>query len=130
MMSRPKVLILEYDLDLLLDLEHALETGGFDTTVGWQVDAFYHLLGKREFDVLVLGHHPPDIDALTVLRSLEAKQTHVLVLDNPTRSRSEHARFQELGASMVLPRTASDVPTVVRGMLTSREEGAVITPEA
>ncbi len=122
-MSRPRVLILEYDLDLLLDLEHTLETRGFDTTVGWQVDAFSSLLRERAFDVLVIGHHPPDIDAVAVLGSLAEKRMQVLVLDNPSRSRSEHGRFQELGARAVLPRTASGVAISVHNILSTGSKG-------
>jgi DNA-binding response OmpR family regulator len=42
MRIRRSILVLDHDEDVLLRLEHLLETKGFDTTVTWRFDEVRH----------------------------------------------------------------------------------------
>ena len=65
---RRSILVLDHDEDVLLRLEHLLETAGFDTTVTWRLDEVRQFIEQRRFDLLVIGHHPPNLDASRVLQ--------------------------------------------------------------
>ena len=60
-MHTRRILVVDHDEDVLLRLEHLLETAGFDTTVTWRLDDVRHLMEQRNFDLVVVGHHPPSL---------------------------------------------------------------------
>jgi response regulator RpfG family c-di-GMP phosphodiesterase len=65
------VLILDFDAATLIALEQVLEDAGFDTTTTWNMHEACLWLGQKRFDAIVVGDHPPIIDARAVLRRLE-----------------------------------------------------------
>jgi len=66
-----RVLILDFDAATLIALEQVFEEAGFDTTTTWNMDEACLCLGQKRFDAIVVGDHPPIIDARAVLRRLE-----------------------------------------------------------
>jgi CheY-like chemotaxis protein len=65
------VLILDFNAETLIALEKVFEEAGFDATTTWNMQEAYLCLGQKRFDAVVVGDHPPIIDARAVLRRLE-----------------------------------------------------------
>jgi len=66
-----RVLVLDFDAPTLIGLEQVLEDAGFDTTTTWNMHDAYLWVEQKRFDVVVVGDHPPHIDARGILRRLE-----------------------------------------------------------
>jgi DNA-binding response OmpR family regulator len=109
-----RILILDQHEDVLLHLEHLLETAGFDTTLAWHMDAFRRYLGKSEYDLIIIGHHPPEIDAGEVLRSLHPVRPQTIVLTGATRHPFEEEYLHGLGADAVFSKWNRDLATCIR----------------
>ncbi len=120
-MRRHSILIADHDEDVLLRLEHLLETAGFDTTVTWRADEVIRLLAQREFDLLIIGHHPPEIDAATIMREAVARRLPWIVLDSAAEFPFQEQYFYKLGAHAVLRKWASDVGTYVSQLFPTAE---------
>lgn len=67
MNRRQHVLVLDIDERFLIEWERMLEDEGFDTTTTWDCRQAVELLHSRGYDLVVVGHHPPDINAEDVL---------------------------------------------------------------
>ena len=72
-----RVLILDLEASILIALERVFEEAGFDTTTTWNIYEAVLYLEKRCFDLIVVGDHPPEIDAYAVLRRIETIRQHV-----------------------------------------------------
>lgn len=123
MASRWKILILDQHEDVLLNLEHVLETAGFDTTVAWHVDAFRRFLAETEYDLIIIGHRPPEIDAAQLLGSLTTG-TQTIVLTGPGAHPVEEDCFYRLGAQSVFSKWNSDIAGCIRGTLPAAQNAA------
>ncbi len=110
---RHSILILDHDEDVLLRLEHLLETAGFDTTVTWCPDESARLLAQRQYDLLIIGHHPPQIDAAAIMKEAESRRVPCIVLDSAADYPFQEQYFYTLGAHAVIRRWASDLATRV-----------------
>lgn len=100
---RQKTLILHHDEIALLDLEHTLETQGCDTTSTWDLREAVALLRAKPFELLVVAHHPPEIDAAVVLRAARgAPDLESIVLLPRLLHPFEQEHFAFLGASAVV----------------------------
>ena len=53
-----------------MNLEQILENAGFDTTTIWETMDLGRLLERNPFDLLIVGDHPPHMDAEAMLREL------------------------------------------------------------
>jgi DNA-binding response OmpR family regulator len=69
----PRVLILDTDPDTLITLQHALEHAEVDTTITWDEIEARRLLETTAFDLILVGDHPPELDAATILHDLSFK---------------------------------------------------------
>jgi DNA-binding response OmpR family regulator len=68
---------------MLIDLERVLEDMGFDTTTTWNVADLERLVEECSFNVLIVGDHPPRMDAEAMFKQLRGKYdqlSHVLCL--------------------------------------------------
>ncbi len=65
---RPKALIVDLDESILIRLEFALENEGIDTTAMWDPRQACHELATGTYDVLLVAHHYPQIDAHEALK--------------------------------------------------------------
>lgn len=95
---RKKVLVLDADERLLIELERLLEDAGFDTITTWELRDALALLCTRRFDMVLVGDHPPEIPASEVLKQLRKMQCfiHCGVLHSAEPSANEY--FHSLGA--------------------------------
>jgi DNA-binding NtrC family response regulator len=121
MAERWKILILDQDEDVLLRLEHVLETAGFETTVAWHTDAFYRYFTEHEYDLFIIGHRPPETDAAEVLKTIANRHTPCIVLNSHPRFPMQEEYFHALGAHAVLARWDGRVTECVRGALPASE---------
>lgn len=104
MKERPlRILVLDVDEGTLIRVEQLLEDAGIHTTTTWDPTEAQELFKSKYFDLLVVGHHPPELDAARLLRDLqEPERCSVCVLSTATRSDFE--KFRSLGAAAVIPR--------------------------
>ena len=68
---RKRILVLDASEFVLMNLERVLENSEFDTTTTWDMQEALRLLGERRFDLLLVGEHPPEVDAAEMLRQLQ-----------------------------------------------------------
>jgi CheY-like chemotaxis protein len=85
MRGRERILVLDIDEQLLVELEGLLENQGFETTTTWEYREALQLLQSHEFDFVLVGDHPPDIDPSELLKQLHAMQSSppCIVLRSP-----------------------------------------------
>lgn len=103
--QRYRVLILDADEDTLITLQHVLEDAGVDTTITWDEIEARQLLERRPFDLILLGDHPPEIKAETVLRDLNLQGAfHPCLILRETVLEGDIERFRTLGAVAVIPK--------------------------
>jgi CheY-like chemotaxis protein len=115
MQSRRSILVADNDEDVLLRLEHLLETAGFDTTVTWRLDDVRQLIEQRNYDLVVIGHYPPALDATRVLRQVTGdRRPACIVLHPPERYPLDAEYFYSLGAEAVLSKWGTEVAERVR----------------
>lgn len=105
---RKRVLILDCDESILLPLEKSMEEEGFDTTTTWSTCDAFGLLQEREFDMVIVGDHPPEVDAGAVLRRVHRLRpaAECVVLEPATRFPFQPEYLQALGVRSVLARRA------------------------
>ncbi|HYB76865.1 MAG TPA: hypothetical protein VEE85_01580 [Candidatus Bathyarchaeia archaeon] len=101
----PRVLILDTDPETLIRLQHVLEQAEIDTAITWDEIEAYQLVETKAFDLVVIGDHPPELDAAAVLDDLSFRGPcpPVLIL-RPTICEKDAEHFRRLGAIGVAPR--------------------------
>ena len=113
MNKRPgRILILDFDENALITLEQMLVDAGFDTITSWDRAEVLHLLEEQYFDFLVIGDHPPELDAAKFLSEVH-ERGHCgacLVLRSDIRQ-SEVERLKALGAIAVISK--HDRPSIL-----------------
>jgi DNA-binding response OmpR family regulator len=113
--SQRSILIIDHDEDLLLRLEHLLENAGFATTVTWRADHLNDLLANSTYDLVVIGHHPPEMDAATVLRhGARGPRPACIVLNPRDQYPFEAEYFYSLGAHAVMCKWSPEIAERVR----------------
>lgn len=113
MNQRPgRVLILDFDEDALITLEQIFEDAGFDTITSWDTSEVLHLLEEQYFDFLVIGDHPPELDAAKFLREVHERGHcgECFVMRSDVRQ-SEVERLKTLGAIAVISK--HDRPSIL-----------------
>ena len=73
MEKRRRALLLDTDPDTLITLQHALEVADIDTTVTWDEVEASQLIETTPFDLLLLGDHPPELNAVAILDDLSLR---------------------------------------------------------
>ena len=94
-----RVLILDTDPDTLVTLQHTLEQAEIDTTVTWDEREACQLLETAHFDLILIGDHPPELNAAAILDTLSFRGTcpPVLILRGII-SEKDVEYFRRLGA--------------------------------
>jgi CheY-like chemotaxis protein len=122
---RRSILVLDHDEDVLLRLEHLLETAGFDTTVTWRLDEVRQFIEQKRFDLVVIGHHPPHLDASRVLQLTGGgRRPACIVLHAPERFPFDAEYFYSLGAHAVLSKWGPEVAERVRQLFPPAQASA------
>ena len=123
--TRRSILVLDHDEDVLLRLEYLLETAGFDTTVTWRLDEVRQFIEQRRFDLVVIGHHPPHLDASRVLQLTGGgRRPACIVLHAPERFPFDAEYFYSLGAHAVLSKWGPEVAERVRQLFPPAQASA------
>lgn len=101
---RKQVLLVDNEEDVLVLLEHTLETEGYETTTAWSGRQALELLARRSFDLVVLDDHLSDFDAEQLLDWLAVAQRNVpvTVTQNPGQAARAAERYLSRGASAVV----------------------------
>lgn len=121
-MNGPKkqILIADSDEQTLIELEQMLEDEGFETTTAWSTSDTLTLLGQREFDLLLVADHPPEVNCETVLRHRQraGRRTPLVVLGTTPRHPFAEPYLVNLGANTFVQKwRKGDVKNVVHGIL-------------
>ena len=126
--SHARILILDNDEDVLLNLERALENEGYTTATAVNFEQAEMLLSQRSFDLLVLDDHLSDRDSIEVVsefRSSGLVPPFVVVTYHQHPAREEQARLWILGVSAVISKVAhDDLTKTVRSLLAPRPSGS------
>jgi DNA-binding response OmpR family regulator len=103
---RKKILVLDHDERVLIDLERCLEDEGFETTTTWDLQEALDLLANRDFDLLLLGDHPPEVRCAELLKTFRSRQISpsCIVLQTAARYPFENQYLCWLGAQAVMPK--------------------------
>ena len=125
MSERPyKVLILDWDEDTLISLQQVLEDAGIDTTITWDEVEARKLFKDKPFNLVLVGDHPPELTAETILRDFNVNQSScpcLVMRTNP--SGSEHSGHRSVGG-VVPKREPFRVLERVRKYWQSQRSGA------
>jgi len=100
-----RVLILDTDPETLIRLQHVLEQAEIDTAITWDEIEACQLVETEFFDLVVIGDHPPELDAAAILDDLSLRGScpPVLIL-RPTICEKDAEHFRRLGAIGVAPK--------------------------
>lgn len=102
--SRKRVFVLDSDAEFLVAMEKILEDEGFEAVTAWNARELSDFLAGREFDLLVVSDHPPDLSCPEILKQLRSTGTRVpcIVLLHASRHPFEAAYLCSLGAYAVM----------------------------
>ena len=99
-----RVLILDSDSKTLINLQQMFEDNGVDATITWDEAEAYHFVESLSYDLILIGDHPPELDAAAVLDVLSMRGIcpSVLIL-RAKISEKEVEHFRRLGATGIVP---------------------------
>ena len=123
-----RVLILDSDPETLIKLQRALEDAGIDATITWDCAEASQLVENVPYDLMLIGDHPPDVDAAAVLESLSLRGTcpSALIL-RAINSQNKVEYLHRVGATGVIPeRDSFTVLEQVRNILARKPAGKPI----
>ena len=105
MEKRRRALLLDTDPDTLITLQHALEEADIDATVTWDEMEACQLIEATPFDLILVGDHPPELNAAAMLDDLSLRGTcpPVLILRG-IFGEKDADYFRRLGAIGVVPK--------------------------
>jgi len=96
---RKRILVIHWDDDQLISLEHLLEDQGYESVTTWDLQEGLELLRSGHFDLVMVADHEPQLDAGEVLREAQSR-VPCIVLRNG--GHCDPAYFLALGARAVL----------------------------
>jgi DNA-binding response OmpR family regulator len=105
MERRRRALLLDTDPDTLIKLQHALEETDIDATVTWDETEACQLVETAPFDLILVGDHPPELNAAAILDDLSMRGTcpPVLILRG-IFGEKDAEYFRKRGAIGVVPK--------------------------
>ena len=105
-----RVLIIDSDADTLIALQHEFEERGINTEITWDEREACTLLGSRRFDLVVIGDHPPEVDAAAILQDFSYRGTcpPVLITRGTVNEKADE-QFRRFGAIGVVPKRSTNV---------------------
>ena len=101
--KRWRTLILDTDPDTLMMLQQVLEEADIDATVTWDEMEACQLVETALFDLILIGDHPPELNAAAIIDDLSLRGTcpPVLVLRG-SFGEKDAEYFHRLGATAVV----------------------------
>ena len=118
-----KILIADNDHDVLIALEHALESGGYTTVTAINEDEVLHLIGQENVDLCVLDDYLSDEVSIEVLVKFPDADRKPMVIVTYYRSPSpgQEKQFRSLGVSAFVNKgTPSELVGIVSQLLEPR----------
>lgn len=118
--QKKHILIADSDEQTLIELERLLQDEGFETTTAWNTSDTIDLLIHKQFDLMLVADHPPELNCEQVLRLRKkvGTQTPVVVLETRPRHPFAEPYLSTLGASRFVHKwQKGDIKSVVLGML-------------
>ena len=105
MEKRRRVLIIDTDPDTLITLQHVLEEAGIDATITWDEIEASQLIETASVDLILIGDHPPELNAAAIIDDLSLRGTcpPVLILRG-IFGEKDSEYFHQLGAIGVAPK--------------------------
>lgn len=125
--QRKKILIVDNDEAVLIALQRALEEQGHETTIAWDLPEGLELINAANFDVLLVGDHPPDLNCERLLKTLRKASvwTPCVVMHSAVRHPFSEQYLQFLGAHGVACKwNEEEVVTEVRKCLADMHQAA------
>ena len=97
-----RLLIVDTEPDRLIALQHEFAEADLDVTITWDEAEACQLLGTRPFDLVLIGDHPPELDAAAILNDLSFRGMcpPVLILLDVRGEKAEY--FHRIGAAGVV----------------------------
>jgi DNA-binding NtrC family response regulator len=117
---RNRILIVDNDEKVLIELERSLEQAGYETETAWNLPEGIDALADGRFHLLLVGDHPPELNCERVLRVLAREGLDIPVIVMHTRPRHPFAEafIAHLGAAGVVCKwDEEDVVSTVRRCL-------------
>jgi DNA-binding response OmpR family regulator len=71
-----RILIVDDDEDVLIELEHLLESEGYRTVTAWSGKEALALSETADFDLLLVDEHVGDVDSAILWEGLHHRQPH------------------------------------------------------
>lgn len=100
---RNRILVLDIDEQVLLELQRQLESEGFEITTTWDMAEALKLVASRHFDLLLVGDNAPEVSGSEVLRELQCGRVGIpCVILQTGPGPFEPDYFYSLGASGVI----------------------------
>jgi CheY-like chemotaxis protein len=132
-MDGPRTCVLVVDIDdqFLIAIERLLENQGFNTTTTWDPNEALERLSSQPFEVVLVGHHPPELHASDILQHIQrsGQSAACFVLQPAARIFSDLRFFLSQGARGVLcKRDHADIAEEVRKSVTSAADAAISAP--
>jgi CheY-like chemotaxis protein/REP element-mobilizing transposase RayT len=123
------LLLIDPDIPFGVSLKQALEgTGDFRVSLAANGAAGEEIGSQADFDVVVMGFDPPDMDMMELIRRVRLLQPDTpLILCPETTVQHERARFMVADGSMGKPFTAREFIPYLHKVL-RRSKGPEITP--
>jgi len=100
-----RTLILDTDPDTLITLQQVLEEADIDATITWDEAEACQLIETAPFDLILIGDHPPELNAAAILDDLSLRGIcpPVLILRG-TFGERDAEYFCRLGVIGVVPK--------------------------
>ena len=70
-----RTLILDTDPEMLITLQHLLEEAEIDATITWDEAEACQLIETAPFDLILIGDHPPELNAEAIVDDLSLRGT-------------------------------------------------------
>jgi DNA-binding response OmpR family regulator len=97
--QKPSILIVDDDEDVLITLEHVLETEGYRTATAWGGREALTPSDQAKFDLMLINEHISDLDLNWLVHELQRKQPRAMRLvmcarreDSSTSATAAHPR--------------------------------------
>lgn len=104
--KRSRILVVDFDSELLVQEQILLDESGFDVTTTWSVREASELLISQKFDLLLLGDYLPDTGAREIrslLRNVPSS-TEVAVIQSAQPTIPDIDELREYARYCALPR--------------------------
>jgi DNA-binding response OmpR family regulator len=105
--GKKHILIADSDEIALIKLEQMFEDDGFSTTTAWSTSETVDLLGRQQFDLLLVADHPPELncEAVLYLKRKSGSSVPLVVMETKPRHPFAEPFLMNLGASRIVHKT-------------------------